>query len=680
MVRMSHFINNNSTWVRRVVFHDYFPISLLLIINLVLGLLTASHYGEGLDEEGLFVYGGSSLSAYTQLINNQSVTSFGPSNLRYYGPSYLIVGRIVTAILQPVFPHWTTGDVWHFVSFLTYQIGLLFLFALCLRLMGKWAAFSAVLLFASQPVLWGHSFINQKDIPFMVSFLIAIVTGIAMTESFETHQTKSKNGQETPGFPDEVKFLELVRQDWGKAKVFARKLFISFALMLFTGLIIWLLGSKWLIPTLIKSSINAGPSSFFGSLFAKFAQNATNVPVDFYITKAVGVFNHYFFLLILAIALVILIVGGTIFRSALTRLWTEYRSVFVAGIFLGLCTSIRLVGPAAGIIVVVYYWLRTRVKISSVLALYLVVAALVTYITWPFLWASPISRFIESASVMASFPFQGPVLFNGVVYRAFDLPRTYLPVLLTVQFTEPVIFLFFIGIIGALIKTYKQTINRPLIWLMTAWFFVPFCLVILLRPNMYDNFRQFLFIIPPIFIFAGIAFDLWFAHIRNRLVAILVVVLILLPGVFWNIKLFPYQYAYYNSFIGGDAGAFRNYETDYWMTSYREAAEFLNQNAPPKSKIYVWSTNRIAKKYFNRNDLSIKSYDNTCTADYAIIPTRYDTDLTVYPDDPVIYQVEKDHAVFMVVKQLYSCHPVSNSLYDSFTFVEQAYAADSAGP
>jgi hypothetical protein len=220
-----------------------------------------------------------------------------------------------------------------------------------------------------------------------------------------------------------------------------------------------------------------------------------------------------------------------------------------------------------------------------------------------------------------------------------------------------------------------------LILLVAAWFFVPFCLVIVLRPNMYDNFRQFLFIVPPTFIFAGIAFDLWFTYIRNRLVTILFVVLIILPGVFWNIKLYPYQYVYYNNFVGGIRGAFRNYEMDYWMTSYREAAEFLNQYASPGSKIVVWNTNRIANKYFYRNDLSIKSFNDTCDADYAIVPTRFGRDIYIYPDDPVIYQVEKDHAVFMVVKQLNSCKPANpKSLSDSFTFVEQPYAAYSPDP
>ena len=35
---------------------------------------------------------------------------------------------------------------------------------------GLWRA----LLFASQPLIWGHSFINSKDLPFMVFFLASI--------------------------------------------------------------------------------------------------------------------------------------------------------------------------------------------------------------------------------------------------------------------------------------------------------------------------------------------------------------------------------------------------------------------------------------------------------------------------------------------------------------------------
>ena len=48
-----------------------------------------------------------------------------------------------------------------------------------------------------------------------------------------------------------------------------------------------------------------------------------------------------------------------------------------------------------------------------------------------------------------------------------------------------------------------------------------------------------------------------------------------------DVHLHPYQYIYYNSFVGGVHGAFHNYELDYWGTSYYEAAEYVNQVASP---------------------------------------------------------------------------------------------------
>jgi hypothetical protein len=72
------------------------------------------------------------------------------------------------------------ADLWHLVNFITFQIGVALFFAVCLRWMGSWAAFGATLLFSTQPVLWGHGWINPKDIPFTVFFLGAIYTGWLM--------------------------------------------------------------------------------------------------------------------------------------------------------------------------------------------------------------------------------------------------------------------------------------------------------------------------------------------------------------------------------------------------------------------------------------------------------------------------------------------------------------------
>ena len=61
-----------------------------------------------------------------------------------------------------------------------------------------------------------------------------------------------------------------------------------------------------------------------------------------------------------------------------------------------------------------------------------------------------------------------------------------------------------------------------------------------------------------------------------------------MPGWLASFHLHPYQYIYYNSFIGGPQGAFRRYETDYWMTSFREATAYVNSVAPENARLIVW--------------------------------------------------------------------------------------------
>src|SRR4030042_924662 len=81
----------------------------------------------------------------------------------------------------------------HLVNFIPFQVGVLFLDALCLRWMSSWAAFGATLLFSTQPVLFGHAWINPKDIPFTVFFLAALYFGFkmvdALSEPVSSHST-----------------------------------------------------------------------------------------------------------------------------------------------------------------------------------------------------------------------------------------------------------------------------------------------------------------------------------------------------------------------------------------------------------------------------------------------------------------------------------------------------------
>ena len=109
--------------------------------------------------------------------------AYGPSETDHmmYGPAYILTARPFVLLTMAI-----TGSsdysAWHLINFILFIIGVVFLYLLALKWMPRWAAFSAALLFATQPLLWGHAFINPKDIPFTVFFIIAFYTGYGMVE------------------------------------------------------------------------------------------------------------------------------------------------------------------------------------------------------------------------------------------------------------------------------------------------------------------------------------------------------------------------------------------------------------------------------------------------------------------------------------------------------------------
>jgi hypothetical protein len=130
---------------------------------------------------------------------------------------------------------------------------------------------------------------------------------------------------------------------------------------------------------------------------------------------------------------------------------------------------------------------------------------------------------------------------------------------------------------------------------------------------------------------------------------------LLLPGIAGIIQLHPYQYTYYNSFIGGTNGAFRQYETDYWLTCYKDAVEALNQTVDTPIKLYVHREAYIAAYYADATihvqDLR-GALDDVQPGDYVLVNTRTDEDRRVFKDAPPIVQIGRGDALFCVIKQI----------------------------
>ena len=122
-----------------------------------------------------------------------------------------------------------------------------------------------------------------------------------------------------------------------------------------------------------------------------------------------------------------------------------------------------------------------------------------------------------------------------------------------------------------------------------------------------------------------------------------------------EITLHPYQYAYYNTFVGGIRNAFRDYETDYWLTCYKEAMETFNEDASQNAHIYVKREPYIAA-YYARSDIFVFDYrtdfHDMQSGEYLLINTRTNEDEKILKDAPVVFEIGRQGAVFCVIKQI----------------------------
>jgi hypothetical protein len=247
------------------------------------------------------------------------------------------------------------------------------------------------------------------------------------------------------------------------------------------------------------------------------------------------------------------------------------------------------------------------------------------------------------------------VLFDGLIHQADELPRRYLPVLLGITLTEPTWLLFALGLAAGFIRAWKKHIEWRSLSIALAWFAIPFLYVLVKKPPMYDGYRHFLFILPPVFIVAGLAFEAGFSWLRANWSRAVLTALLILPGIYGSIRLHPYEYTYYNTFIGGTGGAFRRFETDYWLTCYKESMEQFNQYASDNPTLYVHREAYIAE-YYAASGIDVKEYrgefNNIQRGDYVLVSSRSNEDKKIFRDSPILLSVGRDGATYCVIKHV----------------------------
>jgi hypothetical protein len=501
---------------------------------LIVGLLTLPGYGRSVDELSQESYADRTIEAVKSLLTTgTSPAYFAEEEPKQgsHGPAFIVFVVMLGRFLLPQGTLIETLNFYHFLYFLSFQIGIISFYFLALRWVGKTAALGTSLLLCTQPILYGHAFMNPKDVVFM-SFLTASAA---------------------LGF--------------------------------------------WMIDRGEGSSRSTGRPLADGirSFFAQFL----------------------------------------------------FVDVWLSGILLGFTSAIRVAAPLVGVVLLTYILLSRKWRVLPRFLAYGVIAFCFMILFWPYLWPDPLGRLIGSILNSTQYPDIHYTLYRGALIASTHIPRLYLPILLAVQLTETTLLLLLVGII--------PLFRRPrwdLIALLTIWFVLPAVAVIFNKVSLYNNLRQVYFIFPPLFLLAALGLDWIFSFIRRPLIQYAILFLAVLPGLYANLTLYPYQYVYYNQFIGELRGAYRVFDLDYWNLASRDAQSFINRDAPANANILAVDSKKSAQT-FARSDLTFNALGagkkDWSNYDYIIVGTAQNVD-KMFVKLPTVFVVERDGVPLVYVK------------------------------
>jgi len=280
---------------------------------------------------------------------------------------------------------------------------------------------------------------------------------------------------------------------------------------------------------------------------------------------------------------------------------------------------------------------------------------------WPNAWHAPLGHPIAAAKLAMHFKEVYPVLLRGTIYHSNKLPWDYLASYLVL--TLPLPFLVF-AVWGHLVfwRRLQESVFRATAVLGVSfliWF--PLVVFVVLRPNIYDGMRHFLFMLPPLAVLVGVAA----ADVARQWRSWpwrTGVVLLVLSAVPAMIRLHPYENVYYNFLAGPNATLHERYETDYWLSSYTQAARWINKaqsrfNRPLRVLVIAGQFNYpVFTHWLNPKTQTscakIRDYSNYQLSpefDYYVATARYGQWLN-FTNAPVACWLKKDGILLSVIR------------------------------
>jgi 4-amino-4-deoxy-L-arabinose transferase-like glycosyltransferase len=371
-----------------------------------------------------------------------------------------------------------------------------------------------------------------------------------------------------------------------------------------------------------------------------------------------------------AVAMVILMMG-------LVRLAEEYprpspRTVLILGLGAGLSIGSRILGGLALVYAVIGFIpllsqevrsegareaARRFVRVVVVLLPGLALGYLIMGLIWP--WSIiEVGNPFHALTYFSHF-FEKPwkEMFDGALVSVPDMPWSYLPTLFALQMPEVLLALSLAGVVGTFVVLPRSDVTarrKTILLMLTLAATLPIAIAIVKRPALYNGIRHFIFVIPPMAILGGGAFEWVMRRLRDKrrswqpaVLAVLIFGLLLPLGEM--IRLHPYQYTHFNHIAGTVRGADDRFMLDYWGLAFKQASDELREQleekeeVPPKGrkwKVAVCGPQRPAQVALGP-DFTI-GWDSHA-ADFAMtLGEFYCKGLTA----PVMVEIKRDDVVF----------------------------------
>ena len=602
----------------------------------LVGLFLFTHYGEAWDDASMLAYARNVLQAWETFVH----TGAWPG-VRYPVPVLEFYGVwpwVLAVLVHRLLPFLHIVDAVHGVAFAFFWVGTAALYLVLRRWFSREAALVGTLLFATQPLLWGHGFINLKDTSAWSMMLVSLYWVLRFADAW----------LERAAFlspPPVESQLRLGRAPLGNL---VRRWLVGLPFVLGVSVALAWGYWRWWRPTLLTP------------------WTAELMHVHRLLSVALGGVGF----LLLSGLWVGLSEGPSTWRTWWKkeigpRLQWLHASIalpafWAAVLALGLSVSIRISGWWVAVMGGAWLWKRSRWRAFLPLMALAGFALVVHHSTYPSLWPFSPSRtmFIYGLSLRLSskFLWMGKgVLFAGQMYPADQLPFWYVPWLHLIQTTEPALLLAFLGL-WALWRTSELGQAR---FVFGLWYALPVALLMTRTPPLYDNARQLLFLLPGLYIPVAAGWEALRSRLRT-LWRVFLAGLGLAPALMAWVQLHPYEYVYYNSLVGGVGGAFRRYEMDYWATSFREVASYLNQqvctskarNIRQGLRAVTWEPVEPLADFLCPQFRAFSCHDLARPRKrfFAVLSTRYNADLVKFPHVPDEYRVERAGAVLSVVR------------------------------